>query len=76
MARELGVGEDEIASVALRFCVSHPAVSTVIPGMRSSEHVRANVRAIESGPLDAEQRATIREHAWRRDFATHFYSDS
>jgi aryl-alcohol dehydrogenase-like predicted oxidoreductase len=76
MARELGVGEDEIASVALRFCVSHPAVSTVIPGMRSSEHVRANVRAIESGPLDAAQRATIREHAWRRDFATHFYSDS
>jgi hypothetical protein len=38
--------------------------------------VRANVRAIESGPLDAAQRATIREHAWRRDFATHFYSDS
>ena len=24
-----------LAEIALRFCVSHPAVSTVIPGMRT-----------------------------------------
>src|ERR671917_1897577 len=35
MVTELGLSEDEIAEVALRYILSHPAVSTVIPGMRS-----------------------------------------
>ena len=30
----LGITEDEMAEVALRYVLSHPAVSTVIPGMR------------------------------------------
>jgi hypothetical protein len=33
---ELGVPEDSAASVAPRFCLSEPAVSTVIAGMRTS----------------------------------------
>ena len=36
---------DEIKTMsqaALKFCLSHPAVSTVIPGMRTVEHVEEN----------------------------------
>jgi len=28
--------------LALKFCLSHPAVSTVIPGMRTASHVDEN----------------------------------
>ncbi|HEX5781938.1 MAG TPA: aldo/keto reductase, partial [Solirubrobacteraceae bacterium] len=32
---ELGISRDDLAEVALRYVLSHPAVSSVIPGMRS-----------------------------------------
>ena len=41
-----------MATSALRFCLTHPAVTTVIPGMRSCNQVRANSMAGELGPLD------------------------
>ena len=37
---------------ALRFCLSHPGITTVIPGMRSVRQVEENVRAAERGPLE------------------------
>jgi aryl-alcohol dehydrogenase-like predicted oxidoreductase len=61
---DLGIAEDEIASVALRFCLSQPAVSTVIAGMRAIENVRRNVAALEQPPLDAAQLASLRPHRW------------
>jgi aryl-alcohol dehydrogenase-like predicted oxidoreductase len=61
---DLGIAEDEIASVALRFCLSQPAVSTVIAGMRALENVRRNVAALDQPPLDAAQLATLRPHRW------------
>src|SRR5207245_580307 len=42
-----------IAEVALRFCLSNPIVSTVIPGMRSLSSVDANVKAATAGPLSS-----------------------
>lgn len=62
---DLHVGEP-MAEVALRFCLSHPAVSTVIPGMRRPAHVRANVAAVERGGLDAATLARLRAHRWDR----------
>lgn len=47
------------ARFALRFCLSHPAVSTVIPGMLTTEHVDDNVGASSEGPLAAEDLAAI-----------------
>ena len=41
-----------MAASALRFCLTHPAVTTVIPGMRSCNQVAANSMAGELGPLD------------------------
>ena len=43
------------AQLALRFCLSHPGVSTVIPGMLTTEHVDDNVRASGLGPLDLQE---------------------
>ena len=66
IAADLGVTVEELPEVALRFCISDPATSTVIAGMRTLEHVEANARAIEAGPLSDEQLAALRAHRWDR----------
>ena len=43
-----------LAQLALRFCLSHPAVTTVIPGVRSAEQVEHNLMARESALLPQE----------------------
>ncbi len=40
------------AQLALRFCLSFPGVSTVIPGMLMPQHVRENAMASHQGPLE------------------------
>lgn len=57
-----------LAQAALRFCLSHPAVSTVIPGMRSLQHVQTNCAASDGRLFTAEELAALREHAWPRNF--------
>jgi len=57
-----------IAEIALRFCLSNPVVSTVIPGMRSVSSVEANVRASGLGNLSPEALAILHRHAWDRNF--------
>jgi len=39
-----------MAEMALRFVISNPDVSTVIPGMRRAGHVDSNIAASEAGP--------------------------
>ena len=68
IVRDLGVGMDALPDIALRFCLSHPAVSTVIPGMRTRAHVKSNVNAAAAGPLAADERAIHRRHRWNRNF--------
>jgi aryl-alcohol dehydrogenase-like predicted oxidoreductase len=43
-----------LAQVALRFCLSHPAVTTVIPGVRNPEQVKCDLAASSPGPLSPE----------------------
>jgi hypothetical protein len=38
-------GRMRLPEISLRYCVSHPAATTVIGGMRSSRDVDANVKA-------------------------------
>jgi aryl-alcohol dehydrogenase-like predicted oxidoreductase len=52
--------------VALRFILQHPAVSTVIPGMRKPEHVRANLAVSDGRPLDDALLEELRRHRWDR----------
>jgi aryl-alcohol dehydrogenase-like predicted oxidoreductase len=65
---ELGINFDGLPLMALRFCLSHPAVSTVIPGMRNTSHVSANTTASKAGPLPEETLRKLREHRWMRNF--------
>ena len=65
---ELGVTEDEIAEVALRYILSHPAVSTVIPGMRSVRNVERNMRVADGKGLPEDQVRLLKNHRWVRNF--------
>jgi aryl-alcohol dehydrogenase-like predicted oxidoreductase len=53
--------------LALRFILDHPAVTTVIPGMRRPAHVRANLAVSEAPPLGLALRARLRHHRWDRE---------
>lgn len=59
---------DSLPETALRFCLSHPAVSAVIPGMRSLRNVEANCAVSDKGALPAETLAALRRHTWERNF--------
>jgi aryl-alcohol dehydrogenase-like predicted oxidoreductase len=65
---DLDVPVERLPEIALRYCLSQPAVSTVIPGMRSVRNVDANVRAAELGPLSAEELEILHRHRWLRNF--------
>ncbi|MEH0563566.1 aldo/keto reductase [Streptomyces silvae] len=65
---DLGIAPDEIAENALRFVLSSPAVSTVIPGMRSVRNVERNTALSDGRTLTAGQLATLAGHRWQRDF--------
>jgi len=53
-----------LAQLALRFILSNPDVTTVIPGMRRPEHLAANVAAAAAGPLPPDLLEALREHRW------------
>ena len=55
-----------LPELALRFIISTPGVTTVIPGMRTARHVVANLGAGTAGPLSAEQMDALRAHRWDR----------
>lgn len=57
-----------LAEGALRFCLSHPAVTTVIPGMRTSEHARANCAVGDARPLSPALLERLEAHAWPRNW--------
>jgi aryl-alcohol dehydrogenase-like predicted oxidoreductase len=58
----------DLPEIAIRFCLSHPAVSTVIPGMRRRRHVESNVRAAALGALSDAMLTVLKRHTWRRNF--------
>lgn len=55
-----------LPELALRFILHHPAVSTVIPGMRKMAHVRSNMAASDAPALPDELLAELRRHRWDR----------
>ncbi|MGD0945208.1 MAG: aldo/keto reductase [Acidimicrobiales bacterium] len=52
---------ETMASFALRFCMSDPGVSTVIPGAKNPEQARQNAAAGELGPLDGPTLERLRQ---------------
>ncbi len=65
---DLNIHAEELPTIALRFCLSHPAVTSVIPGMRRVRHVESNVAATDQGPLPAEILEILERHGWPRNF--------
>ena len=68
LAKLLGAEVAALPELALRFCLSRPEVSTVIPGMRRAEHVRANVAAGEKGALSPGMLSRLEAHAWAKNW--------
>jgi aryl-alcohol dehydrogenase-like predicted oxidoreductase len=64
----LGAEAETLPELALRFCLSHEAVSTVIPGMRRVATVEANARLGDGRRLSAELLRALGGHAWPKNF--------
>ncbi len=65
---DLGIRTEEMAETALRFVLSHPAVSTVIPGMRTVSNVERNMKVGDGRGLPKEQLEKLKAHRWVRNF--------
>jgi aryl-alcohol dehydrogenase-like predicted oxidoreductase len=55
-----------LPEMSLRFILSNPIVSTVIPGMRKLVNVESNISASDAGPLPIELISELRTHRWER----------
>jgi aryl-alcohol dehydrogenase-like predicted oxidoreductase len=68
ISEDLDVSLERLPEIAIRFSLSHPAVSTVIPGMRSVRHAEANCALGDGRGLPPEQVQALRAHRWVRNF--------
>lgn len=68
LEHDLEIDDGALPEVALRFCLSHPAVSTVIPGMRTRHSVEINTGVPGKGPLPQKVLNIVKKHAWERNF--------
>jgi aryl-alcohol dehydrogenase-like predicted oxidoreductase len=57
-----------LPQAAIQFALAHPAVSTVIPGIRSVAQAEANCAVSDLPPMAVELVARLRKHAWLRAF--------
>lgn len=55
-----------MTETSLRFILEHPAVTTVIPGMRKLPHVEGNLAVSDARPLSREEMDRLRRHRWDR----------
>jgi aryl-alcohol dehydrogenase-like predicted oxidoreductase len=68
IAADLGIPIDDLPEVALRYVLSHPAVSTVIPGMRSVRNVERNIEVGDGEGLPEDRVRELRDHRWVRSY--------
>jgi aryl-alcohol dehydrogenase-like predicted oxidoreductase len=68
LQRDLDGVAGTLPQIALRYCLSNLAVSTVIPGMRTVRNVESNIAASDAGPLPLEVQAILKKHAWEKNF--------
>ena len=61
---DLGIEREDLAEVALRYVLSRPEVSTVIPGMRTVRNVERNTALGDGAGLPDEQVAALKAHRW------------
>ncbi len=64
----LGTEALTLPELDLRYILSFDALSSVIPGMRKSEHVAANTAVSDGRKLSAQLLEELKKHAWERNF--------
>jgi aryl-alcohol dehydrogenase-like predicted oxidoreductase len=57
-----------LPQAAIQFALAHPAVSTVIPGIRSVAQAEANCGVSDLAPMPEDLALRLRPHAWLRAF--------
>ena len=55
-----------LPELALRFILQHPAVTTTIPGMRRTSHVKENLTCSADGQVPGDVLSALRAHRWDR----------
>lgn len=65
---DLDIPIEQMPEIALRFILSHPGVSTVIPGMLRSREVEMNCQLGDGKGLPPDQVAKLKKHSWFRNF--------
>ena len=60
----LNQDQPTLAALTLKFCLSHPAVSTVIPGMRRVSNVESNCAVSDGKLLTAAELNRLKKHAF------------
>jgi DNA repair photolyase len=64
----LGEEASSLPELALRFVLSRPEVSTVIPGMRRPEHASANASVSDGRTLSTALLERLAGHAWDKNW--------
>lgn len=64
----LGCEAHSMPELALRFCLHHPAVSTVIPGMRTLRHVKTNCAFSDGKKLSGKLLSELQLQQWQKNF--------
>lgn len=64
----MGHSKWSMAEYALRFCLSHSAVSTVIPGIRNVNQAELNCAVGDGKWLDKNEIEELKKFYWRKDF--------
>ncbi|RPH93501.1 MAG: aldo/keto reductase, partial [Calditrichaeota bacterium] len=60
--------EMSLADFALRFCLSHAAVSSVIPGIRNVQQAESNASVSDGKILERAELQEMEQLAWKKDF--------
>jgi aryl-alcohol dehydrogenase-like predicted oxidoreductase len=65
---EFSESDFSMPELALKFALSHDAVSTVIPGIRNKTQAEMNTKVSDLPDLTNEQVEKLRKHRWNRGF--------
>ena len=55
-----------MAEMALRFILCNDSVGTIIPGMRTTKHVKSNMNTSDGKGLDKNLQIELKKHRWDR----------
>lgn len=69
VVKEEFVDKYTLADLSLKFCLSHPAVSTVLVGMRTADHVWSNCQSSGNILLTPKDISQIKKHNWMSSLA-------